>query len=63
MGTGYTKLGLALEDYECVVVPSVMGRGKGDDKDSLSFGENALRRLEKLEVIRPILKKGKRDWA
>jgi centractin len=61
-GSGYTKGGLALEDYECVVDSTIYAKGLGEDKNSLSFGLNALRRMEALEVNRPISDKKIQDW-
>lgn len=56
-GSGYIKAGLALDDYECVVDSTIFARGQGEDRDSQSFGLTALRRLEALEVHRPICNK------
>ena len=53
-GSGFCKAGLALDDYECVIEPTAIGRGKGADKGNLSYGENALRRKEYLDVSYPI---------
>jgi actin-related protein len=30
VGSGYTKAGLVLDDYECVIEPTMVARGKGD---------------------------------
>ena len=61
-GSGYTKAGLALDEYKCVVDSTMFAKGLGEDKDSQSFGMNALRRMEALEVHRPIEEKQVKDW-
>ena len=33
-GSGYTKAGLALDDYECVIDSTIFAKGLGDDRDS-----------------------------
>lgn len=53
-GSGFTKSGLAIEDYECVKSPSIVGRGKGEDMNNLSYGSDALRRKEYLTITEPI---------
>lgn len=61
-GSGYTKSGLALDEYECVIDSTIFARGLGEDKDSQSFGMTALRRMEALESHRPIKDKKVQDW-
>lgn len=33
-GSGYTKAGLALDDYECVIDSTIFAKGQGEDRDS-----------------------------
>lgn len=54
VGSGYTKSGLAIEDYDCITDPVLVGRGKGDDKDNLSFGMDVLRRKDHVEISEPV---------
>jgi actin beta/gamma 1 len=53
-GSGFTNAGLSIEDYECITEPTVIGRGLGDDKGNLSYGLDALRRKEYLELSHPL---------
>lgn len=62
LGGGYTKAGLVLDDYECVLEPTMIGKGKGGDKGNLTFGLSAHRKMELLETISPIQDKRTVDW-
>lgn len=62
LGSGYTKAGLVLDDYECVIEPTIVAQGKGSDKGNLSFGLNAQRRIELLDTISPIVEKRTVNW-
>jgi centractin len=62
LGSGYTKAGLVLDQYECVIEPTMVARGKGDDNGNLSFGLNAHRRIELLDTSSPISEKRTVNW-
>lgn len=62
LGSGYTKAGLVLDEYECVIEPTIIGKGRGDDKGNLSYGLNAHRRMEVLDIKSPIVGKRTVDW-
>jgi actin-related protein len=62
IGSGYTKTGLVLDDYECVVEPTIIGKGTGDELGNLSFGEAAFRRKEVIQTVNPIQSKVTVNW-
>ena len=62
LGSGYTKAGLVLDDYEAIIEPTIVAKGKGDDLGNLSFGLNAQRRIELLDTVSPIVEKRTVNW-
>ena len=62
VGSGYTKAGLVLDDYECVIEPTMVARGKGDQQANILYGSEAHRRIELLNATAPIQGKRTVNW-
>jgi actin-related protein len=62
IGSGYTKAGLVLDDYEAIIEPSTICKGRNDEVGCISFGDTALRRKELLDVVQPVQNKLTGDW-